>query len=67
MYEKDKRTRLTIRLSEDQFEHVRKQSAILGVSPSDYVRMLINAVMYSQNQVKTEVLGRENDETIEHN
>lgn len=69
MYEKDKRQRITLRLSDKQFECVSKQAKILGVTPSEYLRMMINTIVYvdqngvskdEQNIIK-ETLGREND------
>ena len=70
MYEKDKRQRITLRLSDEQFEFIKSQTDILGITPSDYIRMLINSVFYmgkkspkaGQIDLK-EVLGRENDKT----
>lgn len=37
--------RVTLRLNEDQYEFLIKVSSILGVSPSDYIRMAINSGM----------------------
>ena len=37
--------RLTLRLNDDQYDFIIKVSDILGVSPSDYLRMTINAGM----------------------
>lgn len=34
--------RVTLRLSDEQYEFLIKASQILGVSPSDYLRMIIN-------------------------
>lgn len=67
MYEKDKKTRLTIRLNQDQFDCVKIKADILGISPSDFIRMLINSVLYvEKTQGKAEQVllggkGREND------
>lgn len=74
MYEKDKKVRITVRLSEEQFAVVKGHSTLLGVSPSDYIRMLVNAVMYQQRmdnspegRIIKEACGRENDESpIDH-
>lgn len=67
LYLKDKTNRITLRLNERQFEYVRKQSEILGVSPSEYIRMLLNSMISLidsiEDQVQKGVLGRENDET----
>ena len=45
MYEKNKTQRVTLRLSEEQFEYVKGNADLLGVSPSDFLRMVINATM----------------------
>lgn len=37
--------RITLRLNEEQYEFIIKVSNILGVSPSDYLRMSINSGM----------------------
>lgn len=54
MYEKDKRQRITLRLNEEQFSCVKAQCDSLGISPSDFIRMLVNTYLYSlaheQNQ-----------------
>ena len=71
LYLKDKTNRITLRLNERQFEYVKKQSEILGVSPSEYIRMLINSMISLidtiEDQVQKEVFGRENDETDSDN
>ena len=69
MYTKDKSNRITLRLNEDQFAFVKANADILGVSPSEFLRMVVNASMATSkiavdklNSVK-EGLGRENDKT----
>lgn len=69
MYTKDKSNRITLRLNEDQFAFVKANADILGVSPSEFLRMVVNASMATSkiavdklNAVK-EGLGRENDKT----
>ena len=37
--------RVTLRLNEEQYEFLIKVSSILGVSPSDYLRMIVNSGM----------------------
>lgn len=70
MYEKDKRQRITLRLSDEQFNAVKTKCEVLGITPSDFIRMLINAVVYSDRKIAQpiteEVLGRENDKAIKH-
>ena len=67
MYTKDKSTRITLRLNDDQFEFVKAQADLLGVSPSEFLRMVVNASLAtSKGLVKRikieEGTGRENDE-----
>lgn len=49
MYTKDKNNRITLRLNDEQFDFVRYNAEALDVSPSDFLRMVINA---SLSQVK---------------
>lgn len=50
MYTKDKSTRVTLRLNDDQFEFIKQNSDVLGVSPSEFIRMMVNTSMaLSQN------------------
>ena len=67
MYMKDKQTRITLRLSEKQFDFVKSNADVMGVSPSEFLRIVINATMATQ-KIKIEninegVYGRENDKT----
>lgn len=48
MYTKDKANRITLRLNESQFNFVKSSADLLGVSPSDFLRMVINASMASR-------------------
>lgn len=82
MYEKDKKQRITLRLTEKQFDFIKMQCDILGIAPSDYLRMLVNSVLFTAEQSKKggiqdvkakefasavmEDLGRENDKATEH-
>lgn len=64
MYTKDKLNRITLRLNEEQFEFVKRNADFLGVSPSEFLRMVINATMATTkavNQKFEEGFGREND------
>lgn len=75
MYTKDKVARITLRLNEKQFEFVKENSEILGVSPSDFLRMVINSTMAISNRsvdkfkekIVEEAKGRENDKADKHN
>lgn len=72
MYTKDKSNRITLRLNDAQFEFVTSQADALDVSPSDFLRMVINVSMVStqkleqklDEKVKKGVSGRENDTTV---
>lgn len=63
MYEKDKHQRITLRLSDEQFSYVREKAEALGVTPSEFLRMVVNSALYSEKKLanKMEALGREND------
>ena len=74
MYTKDKAQRITLRLNQDQFDFVKSNADTLGVSPSDFLSMVINATIsttrkaeavFSKNSGKfmspQEGAGREND------
>lgn len=72
MYEKNKTQRVTLRLSEEQFGYVKGNADLLGVSPSDFLRMVINATMAMSKTVidavpakieESDGNGRENDKT----
>lgn len=45
MYMKDKGTRITLRLNDKQFSYVKNSADILGVSPSEFLRLVINQTM----------------------
>lgn len=61
MYTKDKNQRITLRLNPEQFDFVRTQSDILGVSPSDFLRMMVNASMSITTKIQREDDCRENE------
>lgn len=67
MYMKDKQTRITLRLTDKQFDFVKSNAEIMGVSPSEFLRIVISATMSTQKikieNINEEVLGRENDKT----
>ncbi len=50
MYEKDKTQRVTLRLTTDQYLFVKASADRLGVSPSDFLRMVINSTMFGQRE-----------------
>lgn len=66
MYTKDKSNRITLRLNDDQFGFVKRNADILGVSPSEFLRMVVNASMAMSNDSVQKLrggLGRANDKT----
>lgn len=69
MYNKDKSQRITLRLTEKQFAFVKANADIMGVSPSEFLRIVINTAMSAQHKVeltaklRKDGIGRENDET----
>jgi hypothetical protein len=66
MYIKDKNQRITLRLSDEQFAFVKGNADVLGVSPSEFLRMVVNASMVGVKSGKIKemgVLGRENDKS----
>lgn len=62
MYSKDKNHRITLRLNEDQFGYVANNSEVLGVSPSDYLRMLVNSFMAASKLAEKATLQKLNEE-----
>ena len=74
MYTKDKSNRITLRLNDEQFEFVKQNADFLGVSPSEFLRMVVNASMATTKtalgkieQKFQEGLGRANDKTYSDN
>lgn len=66
MYTKDKSNRITLRLNDEQFEFVKQNADFLGVSPSEFLRMVVNSTMAMSKTVSSKIeegLGRENDKT----
>lgn len=65
MYTKDKVSRITLRLNEEQFNFVKENADVLGVSPSEFLRMVVNASMATTKAVVTKIegglTGRAND------
>ena len=43
MYTKDKAHRITLRLNDNQFNFVKDNADMLDVSPSEFLRMVVNA------------------------
>ena len=66
MYTKDKNQRITLRLNPDQFNFVQEQSELFGVSPSDFLRMIVNTTMAVTKRVEREGNRRENEITDQH-
>lgn len=47
MYEKNKSKRITLRLSEELFDYLSFSADSMGISPSDFLRMVITFAMNS--------------------
>lgn len=70
MYTKDKNHRITLRLNDEQMDFVLKDAEMFGVSPSEYIRMILNAsiAIYKEGMKKAkEAIGRENDKANSDN
>lgn len=52
LYTQDKKERITLRLNQKQFDYVKTSADFLGVSPSEYLRMLVNLTMSTDEAVK---------------
>lgn len=64
MYTKDKSQRITLRLNEQQFDFVKTVADALGVSPSEYLRMMVNLSMVgAQKPIERNGERRENEQT----
>lgn len=75
MYTNDKNHRITLRLNDRQFAHVSDTAKLLGVSPSEFLRIIINLSIAAENhpdemeQALNDIVaertgnGRENDKT----
>lgn len=66
MYTKDKANRITLRLNNEQFDFVKGNADVLGVSPSEFLRMVVNASMATTKTDLSKIeegLGRANDKT----
>jgi uncharacterized protein (DUF1778 family) len=66
---KDKTNRITLRLNNKQFNFVKASADFLGVSPSEFLRMVINSTMVMAEEKANVIggLGRENDKTNSDN
>lgn len=49
--------RVTLRLNDEQYDFLIKVSEVLGVSPSDYIRMVVNSGMIQTQGKLDGVLG----------
>lgn len=62
--------RVTLRLNDDQYNWLIEVSKVLGVTPSDYMRMSVNSGMVimkqAEEQQKGEVGTNENVKTDKH-
>ena len=49
--------RMTLRLTNPQMEYLQKMGTLLGVSPSEYLRMAINASMVSTGKTVDDIVS----------
>ena len=63
LYTKDKNTRITLRLNDEQFGFIKDNADIMGVSPSEMIRILINTTLATSKMAleKIKANGRAND------
>lgn len=54
MYMKDKNHRITLRLNDDQFAYVALSAERLDVSPSEFLRMVVNSAMFAQKEIESQ-------------
>ena len=63
----DKNTRITLRVNSKLFNYIQTKSDMMGVSPSEFIRICMNSIMHADslvaNQVSQEVSRRENEQT----
>lgn len=66
MYTKDKNNRITLRLNDQQMEFVKASAEPLDVSPSEFLRMVINATMAASKAatIKAERINRAIDREL---
>lgn len=50
MYMKDKSNRITLRLNDEQMNYVASSADLYGVSPSEFLRMVITVTMLGGNE-----------------
>lgn len=55
MYTKDKTHRITLRLNDEQFAFVQLNAEMLDVSPSDFLRMVINSALSMQKLANSKI------------
>lgn len=67
MYTKDKSTRITLRLNQDQFDFVKMNAEQLGVSPSEFLRMVVNSSMFAYRKMNESDKLKEAVEDISKN
>ena len=51
LYENDKKQRITLRLNDEQFLFVRDQAETLGVTPSEFLRIVVNTCMVTNRKL----------------
>ena len=64
-YTQDKTQRITLRLNEKQFGFIKENADILGVSPSDFLRMVINSTMNMTEKLDKKISDKLADSVVE--
>ena len=67
-YGADYTHRVTLRLNEEQFQHLVEMSDMLGVTPSEYLRMGLNASLYASKKLDNKLKeGSTSNENVKTN
>lgn len=55
IYTNDKTQRITLRLNEKQFDFIRDNAELLGTTPSQFLRILVNVAMTTYSMTEERV------------
>lgn len=58
MYTKDKSIHITLRLNAKQFDFVKVRAEALGINPSEFLRLVLNAFMAGSKPDNKQVKGK---------
>lgn len=54
MYHNDLAHRISLRLNDEQYKFIIDQSELMGVSPSNFCRLILNACMITEQRLNAE-------------